>query len=74
MLSSIFDPVSGSYGFTYVNLAGSTNRLWATTNLALPSAWQVLATNYMATNGVWQITDTNSAQTNAMRFYQFSSP
>jgi uncharacterized repeat protein (TIGR03803 family) len=74
MLSSVFDPASGSYGFTFENLAGSTNRLWATTNLANPAAWQVIATNHMTTNGLWLITDTNSAQTNAMRFYQFSSP
>jgi uncharacterized repeat protein (TIGR03803 family) len=74
LLSSAFDPASGSYLFNYLNLAGSTNRLWATTNLADPNAWQVIATNVMATNGTWNFTDSNSAKTNAVRFYRFSSP
>ncbi|MDR3459705.1 MAG: immunoglobulin domain-containing protein [Verrucomicrobiae bacterium] len=74
MLSSVFDPASGSYAFSYVNLAGSTNRLLATTNLADPSAWQAIATNTMATNGLWQFTDLNTARTNNLRLYRFSSP
>jgi len=74
MLSAKFDPASGSYAFSYVNLAGSTNRLWATTNLAAANFWRAIATNVMATNGIWFFTDTNSAKTNKLRFYQFSTP
>ena len=74
MLSSAFDRASGSYWFSFVNLAGSTNRLWATTNLAAAGAWRAIATNVMATNGLWLITDTNTAKTNTVRFYRFSTP
>ena len=74
MLSSAFNPASGSFSFSYVNLAGSVNRLMATTNLADPNAWRAIATNVMATNGIWQITDPNTAKTNAVRLYRFSSP
>ncbi len=74
MLSSAFDAASGSYSFNFVNVAGSTNRLWATTNLANASAWQAIATNIMATNGSWQFTDSHTAQTNDLRLYRFSTP
>jgi len=74
LLSSTFDRVSGSFAFSYVNLAGSTNRLWATTNLIIPAAWRAIATNIMVTNGIWQVTDTNTARTNNLRLYRFSSP
>jgi uncharacterized repeat protein (TIGR03803 family) len=72
--SSTFDPASGSYTFSYQYLAGSTNRLWATTNLASAGAWQAIATNIMATNGTWNFTDANTAKTNALRLYRFSTP
>ena len=74
MISSVFDSPSGSYTFSFVNLAGSTNRLWATTNLADTSAWQAIATNVMATNGTWQFTDPQTAWTNNVRLYRFSTP
>ena len=74
LLSSAFDPASGSCSFNFVNLAGSTNRLQVTTNLTDPSAWHAIATNFMATNGTWQFTDLNTARTNNMRLYRFSSP
>ncbi|HTB82722.1 MAG TPA: immunoglobulin domain-containing protein [Candidatus Sulfotelmatobacter sp.] len=74
LLSSAFDPASGSYLFNYLNLAGSTNRLWATTNLGDPNAWQAIATNIMATNGTWNFIDPDTAKTNAERFYRFSTP
>jgi len=74
LLSSAFDAASGSYSFRFVNVAGSTNRLWATTNLADASAWQAIATNIMATNGTWQVTDPNAARTNDVRLYRFSTP
>jgi hypothetical protein len=66
---------SGQGFFLSLAAAGTgTNRLWATTNLAEPSSWQVIATNVMATNGLWFFTDTNTVQTNAVRFYRFSAP
>ncbi len=74
LLSSAFDRASGSYSFAFVNLAGSTNRLMATTNLASTNAWLAVVTNVMATNALWFFTDTNTAKTNAVRFYRFSSP
>ncbi len=74
LLSSAFDKLSGSYSFTFVNVAGSTNRLWATTNLAVTNIWRAIATNVMATNALWFFTDTNIAKTNAYRFYRFSTP
>lgn len=74
LLSSAFDATSGSYTFSYVNLAGSTNRLWASTNLSSTNFWKAIATNFMATNGTWQVTDPNAAKTNAVKFYRFSTP
>ncbi len=74
MVSANFDAASGSYTFSFVNLAGSTNRLWASTNLASATFWRAIATNVMATNALWFVTDTNSAKTNKARFYRFSTP
>jgi uncharacterized repeat protein (TIGR03803 family) len=74
MLSSAFNAASGSYSFSFVNVAGSTNRLWTSTNLANSGAWVPLVTNIMATNGFWFFTDSNSAKTNALRFYRYSTP
>ena len=74
LLASAFDPASGSYAFNYANLAGSTNRLWASTNLSSTNFWKAIATNFMATNGTWQVTDTNAAKTNGVKFYRFSTP
>jgi len=68
------NPANGSVSLTLANLAKSTNRLWATTNLAAASYWQVVATNVMATNGLWSFTETNIAKTNNVRFYRFSTP
>ena len=74
MLSATFDATSGSYAFSYVSLAGSTNRLWASTNLTATNFWKAIATNFMATNGTWQVTDPNAAKTNDVKFYRFSTP
>lgn len=52
---------------------GSTNRLWATTNLSLATAqWQVLATN-IATNGFFDFQDSNTSGSQ-MKFYRLSTP
>lgn len=74
MVSANFDPASGSYAFSFVDLAGSTNRLLASTNLSSAIYWHAIATNVMATNALWFVTDTNSAKTNKARFYRFSTP
>ena len=52
---------------------GSQNRIWATTNLTSPSAWQVLGTIITDTNGVGQLLDTNTAGIPA-KFYRLSYP
>ena len=52
------------------SVPGSTNRLWAGTNL---SQWQVIATNTTDANGFFQITDTNAIGCSTM-FYRLSSP
>jgi hypothetical protein len=74
LLSAQFNPASGSYSFSYINLAGSTNRLWASSNLTSSIFWRAIATNVMATNALWYFTDPGTAKTNAERFYRFSTP
>jgi uncharacterized repeat protein (TIGR03803 family) len=74
LLNFSFDAAAGSPSFALANLIGSTNRLWATTNLADAAAWQVVGSNVMDPNGLWFYTETNSARTNAIRLYRFSSP
>jgi hypothetical protein len=68
--------ISWSASAVLLNLAsvpGSTNRLWATTNLSPPmTQWQVLATN-VATNGFFQFMDTNTSGYPA-KFYRLSTP
>jgi uncharacterized repeat protein (TIGR03803 family) len=71
-LSYDFNLASGSASFAIANVAKSTNRLWASSNLAAP--WFPIATNVMATNGLWFYTDTGTARTNAVRLYRFSTP
>lgn len=73
-LSYTFTPANGGPSFAFANVARSTNRLWATTNLSSTAAWQVIASNVMATNGLWFYTDTNAVKTNNARFYRFSTP
>jgi len=73
-LSFNFNPTSGSASFALANVAKSTNRLWASSNLAVTASWRAIATNVMATNGLWFFTDVNTARTNPARFYRFSTP
>jgi uncharacterized repeat protein (TIGR03803 family) len=74
LLNFTFNPSNGSVSLALANVAKSTNRLWATTNLVSTNFWRVIATNVMATNGLWFFTDTNAAQTNKIRFYRLSTP
>lgn len=62
----------GSASFALANAVGSTNRLWASSNLATP--WFPIATNIIDTNGLWFYTDLNSARSNRVRLYRFSTP
>jgi uncharacterized repeat protein (TIGR03803 family) len=73
-LSFNLNPANGSASFAVANAVGSANRLWATTNLAVPADWRVIASDTMGASGLWFYTDTNSATTNAALFYRFSSP
>jgi uncharacterized repeat protein (TIGR03803 family) len=62
-------------GPTTVYLAsypGSTNYLYATTNLSSPfSQWQLIGTNVAGSNGLFQIVDTNTNSVPA-KFYRLS--
>ena len=65
----------GGTNFTVVvgSYPNSANRLWATTDLTSPSAWQVLGTITTDVNGMGQLLDTNTAGIPA-KFYQLSYP
>jgi len=67
----------GSGGGYYTVFAGSypntTNRIWATTNLASPSSWQMLGTIIMDDDGLGQLLDTNTADIPA-KYYRLSYP
>jgi uncharacterized repeat protein (TIGR03803 family) len=69
--------LAGSGGGNYTVLAGSypdtTNRIWATTNLALPSSWQVLGAITTDANGMGQLLDTNTTNIPA-KYYRLSYP
>jgi uncharacterized repeat protein (TIGR03803 family) len=67
-----FSRTDGSASFALADAVGSTNRLWASSNLA--HAWFPVATNVMATNGLWFYVDVNSARSNSVRLYRFSTP
>ena len=69
-----FNTTNRSFSITVANAPQTTNRMWATTNLAIAGDWRVIATNVMASNGLWSFTDTNTAKTNAVRFYRSSTP
>ena len=65
--------VGGAVTLHLASIPGSTNQLWATTNLSLPlGQWQVLATN-VASNGFFDFTDTNTSGVK-MKFYRLSTP
>jgi hypothetical protein len=49
------------------------NRLWAITNLALPSSWQVIDAITTDVNGMGQFLDMNSAGSPA-KYYRLSCP
>jgi uncharacterized repeat protein (TIGR03803 family) len=63
-------------GNVILDCQGQTNgvsRLWATTNLAVPTDWTPIFTNSATSaNGTWQFTDTNGIF--QQRFYRLSTP
>jgi uncharacterized repeat protein (TIGR03803 family) len=70
---SISERAGGGVILNLASTLGTTNRLWAATNMSLPVAqWQLLAT-IVATNGFSQFTDTNTSGSQT-RFYRVSAP
>jgi hypothetical protein len=63
----------GNVTLNFASFPNSTNRIWATTNLAPPPGWQVISTNIADPNGQWQFIDTNAIG-HPMRYYRFSMP
>jgi uncharacterized repeat protein (TIGR03803 family) len=64
---------SANNGTVYVgSYPGSTNRLWATTNL-MHAPWQVIGTCIMDTNGLAQFVDTNRLRM-PRKYYRLSYP
>jgi hypothetical protein len=63
-----------SVQFSFLHTAGSTNTVFAATNLALAfSNWTALGTATEASPGHFQFTDPQAA-TNSKRFYRVRSP
>lgn len=76
-MPNIYAVTAGGSGTITLGLGsypGTTNRLWATANPALPmSQWQLLATNVTDASGLAQFTDTNSLAV-PVKFYRLSYP
>lgn len=69
-----FFKTNGNFTLSFVGLPNTRTRLWATTNLNVPAAWQPIFTNTVTTtNGTWQYTDTNAVRFSE-RYYRFSTP
>jgi len=73
LVTSVNRNTNKNVTLNFVGLPSSTNRVWATTNLASQAAWQVLSTNIADTNGLWHFIDTNAIGYPA-RFYRYSTP
>jgi len=61
---------NGTCTLSLASLPGSTNRLWASTNLV---TWQILATNTAAATGLFQFIDPNTAGLK-LKYYRLSTP
>jgi hypothetical protein len=62
-----------SVSLSFTGLPGLTHRVWATTNLAMPAAWQPISTNTAGPDGSWQVLD-SAAAGRPWRFYRASLP
>ena len=64
---------NGKMTLNFAGLPNASTRIWATTNLEVPSDWAPIFTNTTTTtNGTWQFIDTNALY--RWRFYRFSTP
>ena len=72
-VSNVSNGAAGPKLLLLASLPGSTNLLWASTNLSLPiSQWQLIGTVTAGTNGLFQFIDTNTAGI-SHKFYTMSS-
>ena len=71
--SAVLNQGGGSYTVVVGSFPGSQNRIWATTNLTSPSAWQVLGTITTGADGLGQLLDANTAGFPA-KYYRLSYP
>jgi hypothetical protein len=72
-VSNVIRHANGTVSLSCGGMPGLTHRVWATTNLSSPLAWQFISTNEAAADGTWQVTDSNAASYSA-RFYRASLP
>jgi uncharacterized repeat protein (TIGR03803 family) len=74
LLTDLIKLPGGSFQFSFLHTSGSTNTVFATTNLALAfSNWTTLGTAIEVSSGHFQFTDPQ-ATTNSKRFYRVRSP
>ncbi len=73
LVSSIALSANGTVTLDFQGLTNVTSRLWATTNLAVPTDWTPIFTNFVTSpSGAWQFTDTNTLS--QQRYYRISTP
>jgi uncharacterized repeat protein (TIGR03803 family) len=72
ILLAVASSGGGNYTVFVESFPNSTNRLWATTDLALPSSWQVIGAITTDGNGLGQFLDTDTAD--MVKFYRLSYP
>jgi uncharacterized repeat protein (TIGR03803 family) len=58
---------NGTVTLDFLGMPNATNIIQATTRLAPPVAWEIVATNVADANGAWQFTDANNIST---RYYR----
>jgi hypothetical protein len=72
-VNNVSNGAAGPKLLLLASLPGSTNLLWASTNLSQPiSQWQLIGTVTAGTNGLFQFIDTNTAGI-SHKFYTMSS-
>jgi uncharacterized repeat protein (TIGR03803 family) len=74
LLTNLIKLPGGSFQFSFLHTSGSTNTVFATTNLALAfSNWTLLGTATEVSPGHFQFTDPQTTN-NSKRFYRVRSP
>ncbi len=71
--NAVLNSNGSSVTLNFVGVPNSTNRVWITTNLNPPTAWQVLCTNISGSSGQCQFTE-SSLSNYSQRFYRVSTP